>query len=147
MKKILPYCLSIALTILVCSGFIGQSPKYKIGDKAYGGTIAWITEDGTHGLICSDSDLDKSNWEDAKKKCSELELGGKDDWYLPSEGELHILHENLHKEGFGSFVAEIEYWSSREYKTTDAFLFNFSYGYAYNKGKNINHSARAVRAF
>ena len=147
MKNILLCCFSVALTVLVSSGLIAQTPKYKIGDKAHGGIIAWITKDGKHGLVCSESNLDKFNWEDAKKKCAELKLGGKDDWYLPSEGEMHILHENLYKEGLGGFAPEIVCWSSRKYSKTDAFLFNFLYGYAYNTSKDNVHSIRAVRAF
>ena len=147
MKKILFYCFSIGLTVLASSKIMAQTPKYKIGDKAYGGIIAWITKDGKHGLVCSDSKLDKFNWEDAKRKCSELELGGKDDWYLPSEGEMHILHENLFKEGLGGFTTEIVCWSSRKYSKTDAFLFNFLYGYAYNTSKDSLYSILAVRAF
>jgi len=147
MKKILPCCFSIALITLVSSGLIAQTPKYEIGDKAHGGIIAWITKDGKHGLVCSESNIDKFNWEDAKKKCSELQLGGKDDWYLPSEGEMHILHENLYKKGLGGFTVDIVCWSNRKYSKTDAFLFNFLYGYAYNTSKDSIYSIRAVRAF
>lgn len=116
MKRILFYCLSVVLTILVSYRCSTQNPKYKIGDFAYGGIVAWTNEDGTKGLVCSPYNLDgKYNWEDARKKCEELELGSYNDWHLPSYFELTILHDNLFKNGLGDFKVSplgTSYWSS-----------------------------------
>lgn len=48
----------------------------------------------------------------AARKCLDYEHGGYDDWYLPSEDELNLMYENLHKNGLGSFADY--YWSSSE---------------------------------
>lgn len=51
----------------------------------------------------------------------------KDDWWLPSVGELMAVHTNLRQAGVGSFSAS-HYWSSSEYSAADAWTQDFEYG-------------------
>lgn len=47
----------------------------------------------------------------AARAADDLEVGGYDDWFLPSLNELDELHEALHQEGLGGFANDV-YWSS-----------------------------------
>jgi hypothetical protein len=81
----------------------------------------------------------------AAKLCHDLELGGYNDWYLPSKDELQKL--KLHKAVIGGF-ANAYYWSSTE--STDymawAQLFDII-GYQGKNLKNDKNHVRAVRTF
>ncbi len=93
----------------------------------------------------------------AAKLCAELILNGKDDWFLPSRGELHLMRINLSGSdanewvnlNLGGFRSDI-YWSSTEYFYTDAawgeHFFSFPEGRG-NDWKNASLFVRAVRTF
>lgn len=103
----------------------------------------------------------------AAKICDDLNLGGFQDWFLPSLQELILMHDNLHARGIGGFYtgfgggygkAKDAYWSSNEMAPLNgigsqhhvALLLNFSYGTTMAQGshpKNSRASLRAVRAF
>ena len=135
--------LFISLAFLVSLGAYSQS--LKIGDKTHGGIVAYIDETGKYGLVCSLQNLGVMELEDAKNKCSELKIGGKDDWYLPSKYELNILYQNLHKKGIGGFTADY-YWSSTEYDGVNTWSQNFNNGRLYDGSKANLFCVRAVRA-
>jgi len=80
----------------------------------------------------------------AAKLCSDLVLGGYDDWYLPSKDELFILYTN--RVIIGSF-ASTSYWSSSEVSTGSALLHGFSSGIQGSGGKGFLANVRAVRSF
>jgi hypothetical protein len=70
----------------------------------------------------------------------------KSDWFLPSQGELKLMYDNLLEAGVGGF-ANGNYWSSTEYSSSSAWLQNFGNG---NQSYGDNAAAfpvRAVRAF
>tara|TARA_Y100000766_G_scaffold244525_1_gene223849 strand:- start:853 stop:1290 length:438 start_codon:yes stop_codon:yes gene_type:complete len=145
MKNVLSLFLKSGLIIFFGFGF--QSPKLKIGDKAHGGIIAWIDVSGEHGLVCAEYDLEmRYKWKEAKTKCHQLKIGGKDDWYLPSKRELNMLYENLHKNGLGGF-ANNYYWSSSDYLNYLAWRQDFSNGYQLNYAKLDAFYVRVVRTF
>ena len=81
----------------------------------------------------------------AAKKCSDLVLGGFNDWYLPSKDELNKLY--LNREAIGGFSTG-NYWSSSEFSNSDAWdqMFNAS-GFQCNAHKDILNHVRAVRSF
>ena len=148
---------------LVLSLTISCSSKVKVGDYAHGGIVAWIDWKGEHGIVHATNDLDKEyNWDGAKRKCSELIIKGKDDWYLPSKSELYKLYLKLHKKGLGNFNTDCNYWSSTENTTSWRinpnsgrriisspyyFSFNYDCSYFYQKSMNDIYLVRAVRAF
>ena len=53
------------------------------------------------------------NWDTAAQKCDDLEFGGFDDWFLPSQSELDKIFGNLKRKNLGDFKNEF-YWSSTE---------------------------------
>jgi len=81
----------------------------------------------------------------AAKLCSELELNGYTDWYLPSIDELNKLYIN--KAAIGGFNEGVHYYSSSEYDKDWALLIYMgddSQGYGY---KNTPYNVRAIRTF
>jgi hypothetical protein len=70
----------------------------------------------------------------------------KDDWWLPSIGELMAMYWNLRQAGVGSFSA-VFYWSSSEASATSAWDQYFGYGYQGNLAKALPDRVRPVRGF
>ena len=71
----------------------------------------------------------------------------KSDWFLPSQGELNIMHENLLEAGVGNFVIN-GYWSSTEdLNWTMAWGNAFIYGGGIVGRKDEMYSVRAIRYF
>ncbi|WP_353778678.1 hypothetical protein [Winogradskyella sp. 3972H.M.0a.05] len=58
------------------------------------------------GVIQSTGDV-------AAKNCDDLVFGGKDDWYLPSIGELSLVYDNLVSQGLGD-ISEGAFCSSTD---------------------------------
>lgn len=84
----------------------------------------------------------------AAKICYNLVLNGKDDWYLPSKGELALLHQNLHQQGLGGFTMD-RYWSSSQYDNNNAWcqFFNANVNVLWYDKDLIPYSVRAIRSF
>jgi hypothetical protein len=98
----------------------------------------------------------------AAEACDSLTVNGYDDWFLPSQDELHMMYGNLSRKGLGDFKAE-EYWSSTTYNYNtlgnlrkSAKVENFSdgaqsgadYNNLFNRyDRNIKYRVRAIRAF
>lgn len=124
--------------------------EYKIGDNAEGGIVFFVDESGEHGFVAAKRDQSSGtngiNWYDAKKICSELELNGFTDWFLPSRDQLKLMYDNLHKADLGDFVSGY-YWSSWEYDKSRAVYQGFNYGDQYDYSKGGYAHVRAVRAF
>lgn len=82
----------------------------------------------------------------AAEICSNLSLGGYDDWFLPSKDELNLMYQNLHLQGLGGFV-DATYWSSSEDGPNHAWTQWFLNGSQDSSGKSVGgvfvHAARA----
>jgi hypothetical protein len=72
--------------------------------------------------------------------------GTKSDWFLPSLGELKLVHENLLEAGVGGF-ANVGYWSSTEFYSDSAWVLGFGDGGYSGFDKDLAFRVRAVRAF
>ena len=75
-------------------------------------------------------------------------------WYLPSTDELGLLYYNRYsvqkalRAGGSTLLSNTAYyWSSTEYAATNAYTFNFVFGYATNGNKSSTFTVRGVRAF
>jgi hypothetical protein len=83
----------------------------------------------------------------AASVCADLVLNGYSDWYLPSIGEVQMMHNRLHQQGLGGFGGGW-YWSSSQNNPAYAWAMNFSNGPVFNNNfKASNYQVRAVRAF
>ena len=88
----------------------------------------------------------------AAKLCSDLELNGYSDWYLPSKDELNKLYINKAAVGgFKSSILSSGYWSSSEstsdYSYLEAWTQEFVNGSQNLSIKSYQGNVRAVRAF
>jgi hypothetical protein len=80
--------------------------------------------------------------------CANLSLGGYDDWFLPSKGELAWMWKNLKDYGVGGFPSSTAgYWSSSEKRASQAWFQNFYSGSISYNAKNQTYDVRAVRVF
>jgi hypothetical protein len=81
----------------------------------------------------------------AAKICDDLFLNGYNDWYLPSRDELNKLY--LNRVVVGGFASSV-YWSSSEFKNSNAWHQFFSDGFQNSNHINsIKLRVRAIRAF
>ncbi len=82
----------------------------------------------------------------APKLCSDLNLGGYSDWYLPSKYELNLVYEQ--KALIDGFTTNGYYWTSTEYSSGDAWEQYFFDGGTGHYGKtNTDDRVRAIRSF
>jgi len=101
------------------------------------------------------------NDDSAAIRCSQLEINGFKDWFLPSKDELYQMYQVLHKQNKGSFNDGF-YWSSSVWDESDdhknnsrycTWLQRFEDGYhitdhydaKYSRNDELN--VRAIRAF
>ena len=133
-------------------GYYKSSGKnYMLGTSKVIGTGRYNTErlvehmDIEGKAYSSESGL--STEEYTAKKCLDYSYGGYEDWFLPSQEELHMIYENLYKEGLGNFSGG-DYWSSSEHGGKNSCSIYFCNGeYRSFYSRYFNLSAVAVRAF
>jgi hypothetical protein len=85
----------------------------------------------------------------AAQICAALNVGGKDDWFLPSLGELALLYAHRRLEGIDITPGAPSYWSSTQRSNVQAWYVGFSSSATRagnQKGYGMNN-VRAIRAF
>ncbi len=82
----------------------------------------------------------------ASRICSELNLNGYDDWFLPSMDELNLIYTNLKELKIGK-LSDALYWSSSETDFNNAWLQDFATGVQNEYHVNKIARVRAIRAF
>jgi hypothetical protein len=80
----------------------------------------------------------------AAKLCADLNVGGCDDWYLPSAGELDAIYTQLGPSGSNGFGTGA-YWSSTEYFSEYAWYKVFGDGSLTFDDKTNTFNCRCVR--
>lgn len=70
----------------------------------------------------------------------------RDDWWLPSIGELMVMHSNMMQAGVGGFAPDY-YWSSTELTGGLAWLQRFNDGFQDYDPKTSLYKVRPVRGF
>lgn len=120
-----------------CLGYLVGVSSHSVGSGSYNTAVITATcGPGTAAHVCSN-----------------LVLGGYDDWYLPSQNELQKLYAN--RELIGGFDMGASYWSSTEqnnpydtYEGFRAYFIAFYLGYATTfTDKDSNYNVRAIRSF
>jgi len=81
-------------------------------------------------------------WDTAAQYCDDLVIGGYDDWFLPSTGELDQMYGNLKRRNMGDFRNEW-YWSSTQHIW--ASCQNFSNGSLEDHPKQRRYYVRPIR--
>lgn len=89
----------------------------------------------------------------ASDYCNNLVIGGKDDWYLPTQAQLMAIwgilrgiQENTSYADYSAFYA-YGYWSATERTMTDTWFVNFNNGRVNNTSKSSEYRVRCVRDF
>lgn len=106
-----------------------------------------------NGLMWQDDYTSKTierDWKDAKKYCSELELGGFSDWFLPSKNLLENIVDKRRnptiKKEF-KFIVSGDYWSSSLLSDSfTAWLVRFKDGHTYSYFGIYSNYVRCARA-
>jgi hypothetical protein len=80
----------------------------------------------------------------AAQICYNLNLGGYDDWYLPSKDELNVMY--LNKSIISGFSID-RYWSSSQINNYNAIVQSFNNGGQGGLFKSEYANVRAIRAF
>ncbi len=155
--------------------FTTTASPFSIGQVYEGGVIFHIDASGLHGLISSTANqgtnitwglsgvvgsvddglsntiqivtsVGPGNY--AASICQSLSLGGYNDWYLPSIGELHLLFEQRNLVG-GFNGPAFYFWSSTGYALNNMYAnaTGFMDGYTYQFPKTQMHAVRAIRRF
>ena len=121
--------------------------SYSIGDKAHGGIVFYVDENGENGKVAALEDQTSgASWEKAKDLCNNFDGGGFYDWYFPSKAELLLMYTNLRKENLGDFTG-VAYWCSTEIDSSYANMLIFATGLETGSGKGASLCARAIRSF
>ncbi len=103
--------------------------------------------DNTTAIITALTGL--SETDKAAQYCDSLVYGGKDDWFLPSSGDLEFIYDNLVSQDIGIFN-QFSYLSSSQYDVNHAYFVSFSdagAGYVGSTGKTSDVLVRAIRAY
>jgi hypothetical protein len=128
-----------------------ENNSIKLGSQHGGGTVFWLSEDGTNGLIMANQDQAHGgvDWPIAMELAKNYrDPEGHDDWRLPNKDELNEMYEycKANKELNGEV-----YWSSSESSdSADLHAWDqyFSNGLQYLHYKiYVYFCVRAIRAF
>jgi len=79
--------------------------------------------------------------------CDQLNFGGYNDWFLPSDEELMLIYNNLHLNGLGDFSIEDSYYSSSESTSLNSHIINMKKGNISSSSKNSLKYIRPIRRF
>ncbi|MCB0804958.1 MAG: hypothetical protein KDC05_04115, partial [Bacteroidales bacterium] len=77
----------------------------------------------------------------AARKAADYSLNGFDDWFLPSNGELQLVYNNLYLNGLGNLNGIATYWSSTQNNSTSAQARNF------NSGGGVIHQSKTYQYY
>ncbi|MDR3172410.1 MAG: fibronectin type III domain-containing protein [Treponema sp.] len=104
--------------------------------------------DNTLGIIIKSRQLGET--EKAAQLCNEFKVDWKgkvyDDWFLPTQGELDLMYQNLFKKELGGFKYDW-YWTSSEFVSNAAYAQQFSTGRQTSQPKTEDFGVRPIRAF
>lgn len=124
--------------------------KRQAGDKALGGTIIYVNDQGTHGLIVANTnqntDIEWWNAQDTISNPANFDSDGKvyNDWRLPTRYELNLMY-TMRSELSNLILSN--YWSITEKSSANSYVQDFKTGVQGNLGKGKTAVIRAVRSF
>ena len=131
----------------------GQDANYLKGEKMSftkngNGTIT----DNNSGLMWQEIPTSEGfNWQDAKEYCENLELGGYDDWRMPSAKELFSI-SNFNSgwpyldTNYFSLVNNEEVDKSEQYWSSNTYVGHTEEG-GYNAAFGVNHATGHIKAY
>jgi hypothetical protein len=124
-----------------------------------GTIVQWAADNITTGAVGTLKGTGKTNTTtivgietvaNAAQLCDNLVLNGYSDWFLPSFDELDEIFFALSTMGLGNLVPGVNYWTSTENTSTQAYAGSYVGGtsvVAGNHNKSVAGYVRAVRSF
>jgi hypothetical protein len=134
----------------VADPYIVSTKTYTIGlVPELGGYVFWLTPDGKHGLVAETQDQGTGSWYQSHYMVS---AGGHStngqkfiDWRVPNLHVLWLMYSM--RSEIGGFNFLVDYWSSTESDSTNAYSVNAKNGGGYYYNKERSYNVRAVRTF
>jgi len=124
---------------------------YSVNNRAHGGIVFYVNEEGTHGLVAAfDDQLTNTDWYGANDNLNNPAYHDKAgstymDWRLPTKFELNLMYQR--KSIINNFTRDF-YWSSIEANNgNSAWGQSFDDGEQKIKEKSSEGSVRLVRTF
>jgi hypothetical protein len=110
-----------------------------------------LLEGANYSIVFAPNTIGLANWDTARKSCEKLSLNGYEDWRLPSKAELeYILYylKNCNIDGFDEINGDyyINFWTSDEINSEDAYSTQLSSSKSYVDSKNKTNEVRPVRS-
>lgn len=124
--------LDLATYFEVTFNYIGNT-KSEIGTGRNNTEI--IAMEGLSTSSAADLCKEYSSWVDGEEY---------NDWFLPSINEIELIYNNS---DISDYSTALNYWSSTEENTTDAYCFNFGTGEKIISLKSKNLYVRPIRRF
>ena len=145
--KNIAHLVICATLMLGATSMFGQDNIKKTPPVKLGGYL--IYEKNGHGLIASVELVGKGDFEEAKKKCDDLNTNGFDDWRLPTKEEFDLIHPKLNykKMGTGGIFKSTWYWTATEIDKGNAWTHNLNTGMQSSYFKDFKCNIMAVRSF
>jgi hypothetical protein len=132
-------------------GIIAAPSDQSTGIKWYNGTYTTTNASGTAigtGNANTNAIVSSQGYGSyAAILCSDLVLGGYNDWYLPSKDELNKLYLNIANIGGFNTTALSQYWSSSQNYSYESYCLQFSSGSLRLAYKDKLFLVRAIRSF
>lgn len=137
---------SIAILLFLSAPCIAKAdiPFYAVGDKALGGTVFFVSTDGSHGLVAANTDQGKTYMDRGADFCSDSSLFDEDgqvytDWKMPTGTQLKLLYDQR------MLVGNLK--SDRYWAVSGDMLRNFKNGNRDYDDFSHDHLIRCIRSF
>ncbi|MGQ3892823.1 hypothetical protein [Legionella sp. CNM-4043-24] len=127
-----------------------ETYSYTIGDKALGGTVFYVTADGSHGLVVSNIDQGNTMFSLAAEYCTDpqrfdTEGQAYTDWKVPTETQLTKIYEQRFVIGGG--IQEKSYWGWPRPNNMAPYIDFKTGGHAVVNTRGGNKWLRCIRSF
>ena len=117
----------------------------KNSDKEFKITSETVIDSSTGLMWQYEPDGQRRKWEDSKRYCRDLKIGGYSDWFLPNIDALEDMIDK--KDLFGPFRRHADFWSSKAHpnvnRKNSGWYFNLGNGQG--NYSNLFSNSRCVR--
>lgn len=151
--------LYIVLGVVVILAIVFIYFQLNAPDKEISETGEVLENCGEDTIIYQDKDLcwqrnvnpsRVNSWQEAESYCENLDLGGRDDWRLPTTEELKFITDNSYEPAINPkyFLGteKIHYWTSSLYRANIHWYIHFELGYqGFAPDITNNFGVRCVR--
>ena len=131
------------LLFILLFPLLSTGQNIKIGDKFQGGIVFDVKKN--KGLIVAEKEVGVLKWDEGKKACDTLSVGGYDDWFMPNLAEIELLYYTLHRSGIHTYPPG-SYWSRKQNDGYKDLAWCFDFGTGISSNAHSKNSAKVVLA-